>query len=194
MPKHTHTHTQDEQWRDIPGWEGLYQVSDQGRVRSLDRQKEYRDGRTYFYPGRILKLRVNQTGYLRAGLYDGDKTKDCYVHRLVMWAFVGECPKGMQVCHDDGDKKNNRLKNLRYASQSDNEYDKQKHGTDHQLNKTHCKYGHPLTLPNLHGATLRRGGRGCLACSRAHSYVYRNKSEKPGFKEIADSYYEQIVK
>lgn len=186
--------TTTEQWRDVPGWEGIYEVSDHGRVRSLDRQKEYRDGRIYSYPGRILKLRVNQKGYLRAGLYDGSKAKDWYIHRLVMRAFVGPCPEGMQVCHDDGDKTNNRLDNLRYGSQSDNEYDKQKHGTDHQVNKTHCRRGHLLAIPNLHGASLQKGGRSCLACSRTHSYVYRHKEEKERFKEISDAYYEQIMK
>lgn len=182
----------DEQWKPVPGWEGRYSVSDQGRVRSEDQVITTKAGVRKPHRGRILRPRL---GSGRFSVQLG-KNNSQLIHRLVMLAFVGPCPDGMEVCHQNGDPTDNRLSNLRYDDHSGNMYDRGLHGTDHQRNKTHCKRGHILNWPNLVPSTWSRGyrWRGCLACQRAQGYIYPRPELKPHFKEIADSYYEEIMK
>ena len=102
----------NETWRDIVGYEGLYEVSDLGRVRNVVR-------RNGTFPGRILKQ--HDTGYyLQVNLYKSGKGRFCSVHRLVAAAFLGECSSECVVNHKDGDKKNPRLDNLEYLTRSEN--------------------------------------------------------------------------
>lgn len=122
-----------ELWLDIPYYEGKYQVSDQGRVRSLDRTVmcSPKSSKTFrrLVKGRILKP-GNRSGYGHKGVVlcvnGREHTKQ--VHELVMLAFEGERPEGMNVLHNDGDPTNNLLTNLRYGTQSDNMLDVSKHG------------------------------------------------------------------
>ena len=115
-----------EIWKDVPGYEGLYQVSSFGRVRSLDRMvwggKAY-----YFKEGQIQKLQNNGNGYMYKQLKHEGTGKNFYIHRLVMMTFVGDRPKNMVICHIDGDKTNNRLDNLRYDTYSENNIDQFRH-------------------------------------------------------------------
>ena len=109
-----------EQWRDIPGYEGRYQVSDLGRVRSLDhRVRLVVKGveTTRLSPGRILKPGPARSGHLTVALGRGNSKQ---VHALVLLAFVGPYPEGMEVLHGDDDPTNNRLNNLRYGTRSEN--------------------------------------------------------------------------
>jgi hypothetical protein len=109
-----------ERWLPIPGHEG-YEVSDLGRVRSLDRVLP--NGR--HCRGRMLRLQKHPWGYLQVGLGSGAKSQ--LVHALVMLAFVG--PRtAPQVRHLDGDETNCTLSNLCYGTQVDNEADKRRHG------------------------------------------------------------------
>lgn len=102
-----------EEWRDIPGYEGIYQVSDQGRVKSF---KMYR-----LYPfGNILKPSLSRKGYLVVYLYRNNHPYRTSVHRLMMLTFVGPCPTGHNVNHKDGNKRNNTLPNLEYTTYSEN--------------------------------------------------------------------------
>ena len=127
-----------EIWKDVPGYEGRYQVSNVGRVKSLDRivcqVNRWGTISKNRLPGRIRKLtptagRDNQD-YLGVALRkQGKKTRLFLVHRLVLETFVGRCPKGKVCCHADGDSKNNRVENLRWGTRSENEQDKLKHGT-----------------------------------------------------------------
>lgn len=107
---------ESEEWRDIPGYEGSYQASSLGRVRSVDRYVEYVDGRVYFYQGKILSP-ASARGYEHVVL---SKRTDATVHRLVMLAFAGEPPEGYEVNHRDGDRTNNRVTNLEYVTPSEN--------------------------------------------------------------------------
>lgn len=120
-----------ERWRPVVGFEGLYEVSDHGRVRSLDRVTTSRFRSAQRWKGRILKEKINhnRSGYRQVALSNGGASY-AYVHRLVLDAFVGPCPKGMQCAHGDGDTSNNRLSNLRWATDFDNHADKALHGTD----------------------------------------------------------------
>lgn len=99
--------TYEEIWKDIPNYEGLYQVSNLGRVKSFKRGKE-----------KILKPRLDRVGYYHVGLCEGGERKSNLVHRLVMLAFVGE--SDLQVNHKNGAKSDNRLENLEYCTSSEN--------------------------------------------------------------------------
>ncbi len=112
----------EEQWKDIPDFEGYYQVSDLGRVRCVDRTVIYKDGRVCYFKSKIMKQGINKKGYRNIYL-----SKDCVkttrtVHSLVMLAFVGARPNPkIQINHIDCDKTNNCLTNLEYCTQSHNQ-------------------------------------------------------------------------
>lgn len=179
-----------EEWRPVPGFEGSYEVSDRGRVRSLDRIVTDKAGTKRRYLGRMLALTENRSGHLYVKLGRANTLK---VHRLVLEAFVGPCPDGQVCCHNDGDPANNNLSNLRWDSHSENMRDRVSHGTHHQVAKTHCPRGHQLASPNLVLAVMKRGHRTCLACHRASSYIRRHPDMMRDFQRIADGYYEKIM-
>ena len=120
---------QNEEWRDVPGYEGRYQVSDQGRVRSLDcRVRIVIHGveTTRRSPGRMLKPGGSGSlGHVTVAVGKGNSIP---VHTLVMLAFVGPRPKGMDVAHNNGTPGDNRLCNLRYATRQHNNQDIVYHG------------------------------------------------------------------
>lgn len=118
-----------ETWKDVPNYEGVYQVSNLGRVRSLDRYVVYSNDGVRFYKGKILKQQNNGNGYMYKQLKHEGTRKNFYIHRLVMMTFVGDRPKNMAICHIDGDKTNNRLDNLRYDTYSENNIDQFRHET-----------------------------------------------------------------
>jgi len=115
-----------EIWKDIAGHEGRYQVSDAGRVRSLDRIVVTRLGVPKRTNGRILALKPNVGGYLSLRLGRGVPVM---VHQLVAEAFIGKCEKGIHVCHNDGNKENNTPSNLRHDTPKGNQADRAIHGT-----------------------------------------------------------------
>jgi hypothetical protein len=149
-----------ERWLPVVGYEGFYEVSDQGRVRSLDRiVDELRGGRTW--KGRVLITQRHPKGYLIVALTAKGRSKSHSVHRLVLRAFQGDCPDGMQCCHANGIRDDNRLDNLRWDTRSANEQDKIRHGTHPQLSKTHCPKGHPYDETNTYRS---KGTRKCRRC------------------------------
>lgn len=164
--------TPDEEWRDIVGWEGLYKVSDRGRVYSVPRTVRANvSGGTRIAGGRILAAR--QSGplpYRRVGLTDGANKPIVYVHALVAAAFLGPRPDGMEVRHLDGDPLNNDLSNLIYGTSSQNNLDIVRHGNHHWANKTHCPRDHPYDESNTR---IYQGRRFCRACQRER--YHRNK-------------------
>ena len=189
----TNNQNTTEVWKAIPGWEGLYEASTHGRVRSLDRNFIARSGKTYKSRGRILKLVTETNGYMRVCLSKNSVRKPKSVHRLVLETFVGACPAGMEACHNNGNRADNRLENLRWDTPRQNNQDTIKHGNNYELKKTHCPHGHLLNSPNLAEWTLKRGGRKCLACQRARAYVRNHPELKTSIKQISDSYYTKIM-
>ena len=180
----------DELWKDVPGWEGRYQVSNHGRVRSVDRVIQRNNGTTQRLKGKLLRPGLTR-GYPHINLYRNDKWHPYYVHTLVLLAFVGERPENMECLHKDGNPKNARLENLRWGTSSENNQDIVRHGNNHNLNKTHCPRGHLLVEPNLIKHQLKRGGRVCLACNRGGCYArYHGITD---LQAITDSYYEKIM-
>jgi len=101
----------EERWKPIPDYPD-YRISDRGQVRSHKRGKT-----------RIMSL-FTKTRYPRLSLYNRGHKRTWRVHNLVMLAFVGPCPDGMEVCHNDGDRLNNDINNLRYDTKLNNEHDK----------------------------------------------------------------------
>lgn len=116
-----------EEWTAVPGWEGLYEVSDRGRVRSLDRVVPGRHGPTR-YKGRILTPAGKKYPIVTLAETGAGRRVCRTIHSLVMEGFVGPCPEGLEVCHNDGDGWNNRLDNLRYDTRSENAKDTYRHG------------------------------------------------------------------
>lgn len=164
-----------EEWRDIPGYEGYYQASNIGGVRSLDRVVESRPGVFRKAPGKIMHSKINKNGYKRFALARDGKYKYFGAHVLVALCFIGPRPAGLNVCHNDGKGSNNAAENLRYDTQSSNILDSVKHGTHPEGSKTHCDSGHLLEGENLRLRTLRSGAvvRVCRACKRMDSRIER---------------------
>lgn len=181
-----------ENWKPVPGFEGRYEVSDRGRVKSLARPIPQKNGRTRLCGEVILKTEVNNGGYHRVQLWSGNHRHRKYVHRLVLEAFVGPCPDGMEACHWNDDPSDNRLENLRWASQSENTYDRVRNRIHPMAMKTHCVHGHEFTESNTIRAKHRKM-RNCRACSKARQYVRSHPSEKDSVRQIADRFYAEIV-
>lgn len=166
-----------EQWLPVVGFEGFYEVSDHGRVRSLDRIVYFRDGRKRRSPGRILKpWHSDRGGYPVVGLKSPNRNRKAHVHILVLEAFVGPRPDGLACCHNDGNGLNNSLINLRWDTYSANNHDLVKHGIHGQGSKTHCPQGHEYTPENTRlypymGWTYRY----CIQCGKASSRKYKEK-------------------
>jgi len=157
----------EEQWLDIPGYEGYYQVSDAGRIRSLDRTITYKNGKRYRKRGRVLRPAIKAGGYLQVALNMNAEVVTPKVHSLVALAFLGERPAGLQVCHNNGDPSDNRPENLRYDTPASNSADIIAHGNNRQRNKTHCKWGHEFTPENTGTRSRKcrpRENRMCKTC------------------------------
>jgi len=105
-----------EAWKPVVGYEDLYEVSDLGRVKSIRRS-------------RVMKTGLFASGYVRVTLSDSMCVKTLRVHRLVLEAFRGTCPQGMQGCHNNGRRTDNTLTNLRWDTPRNNVADRKIHGT-----------------------------------------------------------------
>lgn len=103
-----------EEWRWVPGYEGMYEVSDRGRVRRN---------------GRVLSPGPHKQGYTRFNLCKDSLRRPFMGHQLVLLAFVGPRPAGQETRHLDGNPSNNHLANLRYGVPADNGADRVSHGT-----------------------------------------------------------------
>lgn len=120
---------ENERWLPVVGYEGLYEVSDLGRVRSVDAMVAGVFGRTQIRRGKILKQSPSGS-YLAVVLSKCGKIKTHRIHKLVLEAFVGPRPDGCEARHfPDRDIRNNRLSNLSWGTALENSDDKRKHGT-----------------------------------------------------------------
>lgn len=118
-----------EKWEHIPGYRGLYKVSNKGRVKSVNRIITTSNGRKVKLKGKLLKQYIDSQNYCSVQLCKNGAPKRKDVHILVLLSFKGKCPKGMECCHNDGNPLNNRISNLRYDTRKGNLDDKYKHGT-----------------------------------------------------------------
>lgn len=181
--------TRHEEWRPIVNFEGLYEVSNQGRVRSLPRKA--RDGRVFL--GRDKVLTKDADGRVRVSLSRDGKPYSMRVHRLVALAFLGEPEPGQEVCHNDGVASNNRVENLRWDTRKSNLKDSLKHGAwrNQNVDKEICVRGHPLEGNNRRNQEETH--RSCKACNRARSYVRFHPHLAPHLQQLSDWYLSFIV-
>lgn len=158
-----------ETWLDAPGYEGLYQVSDMGRVRSLDRIIVRSNGRPQFWRGRGLVPGLNSESRWGVWLQHQGHREWFAVAHLVALVFLGPRPEGMEVCHTNGIRQDDRLSNLYYGTPTENKYDSVRHGTHPEARKEKCPQGHAYDARTLNG--LDRHGnqkfkRYCRTCKR----------------------------
>jgi hypothetical protein len=188
-----------ERWKPIEGYEDCYEVSDQGRVRSLPRLVHTltpAGPRQRPIPGGVLAPGVRKDDRLSVVLHREGVRRTRLIHQLVGEAFLGRRPEGMECCHNNGDPQDNRADNLRWGTHKSNIADKERHGTVYQLNKTHCSRGHLLQAPNLVEHALQvHGKRACKACSATHKK--KTAALRRGlpfdFQAAADQKYKQIT-
>lgn len=155
-----------ELWVPVVGYEGLYEVSDLGRVRGLDRVHDNGRGHLRRLRGRVLKTTALPSGHLYIALCREGVARTARVHRVVLEGFVGPCPSGMQGCHWDGDPTNNTVSNLRWDTPKANQQDAIRHGTAGQMRKTHCPQGHEYTPDNTWNYN---NSRQCKTCVKARN-------------------------
>lgn len=117
-----------ETWKAVVGYEGLYEVSDLGRVRSLDRESIGKGGSIRNLKGKILNPGKSKAGRPGTILYKDGEKKFHSVYVLVALAFIGPRPKGYHVCHNNDDCTDNRLANIRYDTVSQNSLDMYRNG------------------------------------------------------------------
>lgn len=125
----TEEEIKNEEWRDVAEYEGLYQVSNLGRVKSLSRFTKF--GRSYkTTKTMLLRFYVDKDGYMLVGFSKKSKMKGgIKVHQLVLLSFGFERKSNkLGCCHGDGCRYNNRIENLRWGTQADNVKDQGKHG------------------------------------------------------------------
>lgn len=183
-----------ERWLPVVGYEGYYEVSDLGRVRSLDR-RIVRRGAPAFLRGRVLRQTTVDHGRATVSLCRDGQRDLSRVSTLVLRAFIGAPPAGFEGCHNDGDPANNHIGNLRWDSHQANMDDQFKHGTRYGISKTHCPRGHLLSAPNLVASMAKRGTRTCMACARARAQQQRAQKRGEVIDFIAESHakYQQIM-
>lgn len=153
-----------ERWRSVPGYEGFYEVSDHGRLKSLRR-------------GVLMSQSISSNGYYHNQFWVNGKAQTVYAHHLVAAAFIGPRPAGLDVCHANGNKLDNRLENLRYDTRQANINEMVGHGTHVFARRTHCKNGHEFTPEN----TLVRsdgGSRRCRECKDVWNKRARRKKRE----------------
>lgn len=112
-------------WAAVPGYEGIYEVSCDGIIRSVDRMTTHGRKRK----GVVLSLKTSPSGHINTRLCSGGNHKWVWVHRVVLSAFTCPCPDGMECAHNNGNPADNRLENLRWDTRKGNHADKIKHGS-----------------------------------------------------------------
>ena len=153
-----------EEWRAIPGWEGYYEASSAGRLRSLDRFVPVKSSKPRRVRGRVLKPRMHK-GYLITNLVRDGRLRTRSVHQLVIAAFKGLPREGMVTRHLDGNALNNAIENLEYGTPSENVQDSIAHGTHWLASRSECLAGHAYTPENT--GRKPTGARRCLTCKLA---------------------------
>lgn len=168
-----------ERWLPVPGYEGFYEVSDHGRIRSLPRKTI-----TGMRGGQILQPWTRKDAHLMVAMSVRNSQKSYLLHRLIALAFIGPPPSpAHEVCHNDGDPANNVPGNLRWGTRSDNVFDSVRHGTNYWTSRTRCAKGHLYDEENTR--IVSRNGktnRVCITCRRA---VVRRADRKRRRKENA---------
>ena len=161
----------DEVWLPIGGYEGIYEVSSHGRVRSLDRVDS--NGRRQ--QGHLLRIDYGGR-YPRMALSRASKQAHRLVHQVVLETFVGPRPDGLFALHRDDDGHNNCVWNLYWGTQSENLRDMYRNGKRQPTRKTHCPEGHVYSGENLWIAP--DGYQACRTCMRASTRRWKARQRE----------------
>lgn len=167
--------TRHKTWKPIPGYEGYYEVSDDGLVRSVDREYTNKLGRVRRKRGRELKPQISSTGYVRYWLCKEGAEGYIFAHRAVALAFHPiDGSEDLVVRHLDHDPANNVVENLAWGTHKENAYDSMRDGrlkgNNQHADKTECPQGHPYDY------TYPDGRRGCKRCTA--EAVRRHRARK----------------
>ncbi len=180
----------------IPGYEGYYEVSSEGRVRGVYRMVPINGGQK-LVRGTEIKPEIHpRDGHFRVKLRREGTCRKFQVHRLVLTVFHSDPPDvDSEACHKNGDPSDNRLSNLKWGTREDNIRDMVLHGAAPWQKVTECTNGHELMSDNLVPSALKKGLRRCLSCSRARGLLQRKGRgiSKTEIKTVADEYYKKIL-
>ena len=169
-----------EEWRDVIGWEALYQVSNLGAVRSKGRVVKTKAGWSFTKPGRLLKQCCNHSREIyTVNLQDGPrKAMSTNVAWLVAEAFIGPRPDGMVVRHGAKGRSCNKVSNLSYGTQSQNMYDRWRdetmpHGSTHKNSKLSPEDVREIRKLRDEGVTCRDLSKRFGVCADVISGIHR---------------------
>ena len=137
----------EEIWKDIEGYEGIYQISNYGRVKSLERWVKIGDNKRIIKSG-IRTIKINNSGYNIISLFKDGKEKTCLIHRLVAEAFIPNPENLPEINHKDENKTNNRVDNLEWCT---HEYNT-KHGT--RIERMGLKHRKPVVQLNANNEII----------------------------------------
>ena len=161
-------HFTQELWRDIPGYEDAYQVSNFGHIASLARLVYHKDGRIRKFPGKTIQPLIDKKGYEYVNLYTDGRQRHYAIHRLVLMAWLGEPQPWQEACHNDGNPRNNHKDNLRWDTRKNNHADKKRHGT-HRQGESH----HNSRLKEFQIRSIRADTRPCKIIAKDFSISFQ---------------------
>ena len=162
-----------ERWVPVLDYEGLYEVSSMGRIRSLDR-KHPNGG---LIRGRDMATNPRKDGYVPVTIWKRGERTVRLMHRVVLDSFVCRRPEGAEGMHADNNRANNALSNLSWGTRSDNIADQLRHGTHGNASKTHCPSGHPYDDENTYHVPGIKPHRTCRRCTYERNREIREKKQ-----------------
>ena len=144
---------ENEIWKDVIGWEGFYQISNFGNVKSLERQVYNKGHKCYRVQyGRVLKPAIASHGYRMVHLLNGKISRSVCVHRLVIEAFIPNSENKKETNHKDGNKLNNNVDNLEWATYTENI----NHALNTGLNNNKADTHYKAKITSKDAVTIRR--------------------------------------
>lgn len=181
--------TEQEEWRPVHGWESLYEVSNLGRMRRLERRIVQSNGVVRKWTAALQQPWLNSNGYptlMLSSVSHEPVRLNNLVHVAVLEAFVGPRPEGMDACHWDGDRTNANLTNLRWGTRSENIADMIRHGRSPRTEV--CVHGHAKTPENVY-VSVGKGGSAfhCRTCALARAARQRaaKRAAKHATEDVA---------